>query len=96
METDRDALVALYDSADGDNWQQKDNWLSNLPLEEWHGVNTDDSGRVSFIDLSSNELSGELPPELGNLAKLGTLHLQGNQFRGQLPPSGETWSASEG
>ena len=28
----RDALVALYNTTDGDNWRGKDNWLSDHPL----------------------------------------------------------------
>ena len=27
--TDRDALVALYEATDGDNWKDNDNWLTN-------------------------------------------------------------------
>ena len=37
-ETDREALVALYNATDGENWENSDNWLSGAPLGEWEGV----------------------------------------------------------
>ena len=36
---------------------------------------TDDSGRVVALDLYWNQLSGEIPPELGSLSSLAYLHL---------------------
>ena len=45
-ETDREALVALYNATDGENWDRSANWLSDAPLGEWEGVNTDGDGRV--------------------------------------------------
>ena len=44
--TDRAALVALYNATDGPNWIDNTNWLSEAPLGEWYGVETDPSGRV--------------------------------------------------
>ena len=34
-----------------------------------------------------NQLSGEIPPELGNLSELTELHLVGNQLAGCVPSS---------
>ena len=39
------------------------------------------------LTLSNNDLSGEIPPELGNLAKLEKLYLGGNQLEGCVPIS---------
>ena len=36
---DRDALVAFYHATDGPNWTNNENWLSDQPLDTWHGVN---------------------------------------------------------
>ena len=44
--TDRDALVTLYNATSGGGWANNDNWLSDKPLGEWHGVTTDSDGRV--------------------------------------------------
>ena len=85
--TDRDALVALYEATDGDNWLDNENWLSNAPLDEWHGVTTDRDGRVTELELFENELSGTIPPELGRLANLTYLNLFDNGLRGEIPPA---------
>ena len=83
--SDRDVLVTLYEATDGDNWLESDNWLSNRTLGDWYGVTVDDSGRVIALNLSENELSGTIPPELGNLTKLEVLGLAVNQLRGTIP-----------
>ena len=69
-ETDREALVALYNATDGENWDESENWLSDAPLGEWEGVTTNDDGRVTKLELRANALSGEIPPELGSLPYL--------------------------
>ena len=43
VETDREALAALYNATDGENWYASDNWLSDAPLGEWEGVTTNDA-----------------------------------------------------
>ena len=86
LETDREALVALYNAADGPNWSNNTNWLSDEPSGEWHGVGTDRSGRVLALWLGDHQLSGEIPAELGNLANLEALGLSGNQLSGEIPP----------
>ena len=83
---DRAALVAFYHATDGPNWFNNDNWLTDAPFGDWHGVRTDDSGRVVRLDLSWNGLSGAIPPELGNLSNLKWLYLGGNDLTGAIPP----------
>ena len=84
---DRAALVALYEATNGANWKDNTNWLSDKPLSQWHGVTTDANGRVIRLDLDSNQLSGALPPSLGNLTNLQDLWLFDNQLSGALPSS---------
>ena len=84
---DRAALVALYEATDGDNWKNKTNWLSDEPLGEWFGVETDANGRVTSLELDGNGLSGGLPSSLGDLTNLQELWLSGNEFSGALPSS---------
>ncbi len=86
LETNRAALEALYDAANGDSWSNVDNWLSSKPLNQWKGVETDAYGRVVRLELHANQLSGEIPPELGNLLNLESLHLDYNQLSGEIPP----------
>ena len=82
---DRAALVALYNATDGPNWTNSDNWLSDKPLEDWYNVGTDDAGRVDWLVLDNNGLSGTIPTQLGNLAKLKTLELGYNNLSGSIP-----------
>ena len=83
--TDRAALVALYNATDGANWLNNGNWLSNAPMGEWHGVTTDSDGRVTHLNLRHNQLTGEIPAELGNLTNLTHLDLPHNQLTGGIP-----------
>ena len=96
---DREALVALYESTNGQLWRIKTNWLSDRPLGEWYGVTTDRQGRVVALEITgeqipgtpvySNNLSGELPEEIGNLDKLGLFVIIGfqDEVRGEIPAS---------
>ena len=86
VETDREALVALYNATDGPNWTDNYNWLSDAPLGEWEGVNTNDDGRVTELVLRDNALSGEIPAELGSLSNLTYLFLNANDLSGEIPP----------
>ena len=45
----------------------------------------DENGRVTGLRLHSNELSGVIPTELGNLANLQTLSLSRNALSGAIP-----------
>ena len=83
--TDRAALVALYNATDGANWRNNGNWLSNAPMVEWHGVTTDSDGRVTRLDLTINQVTGEIPAELGGLSNLTGLSLYRNQLTGGIP-----------
>ena len=88
--SERDALIALYDSTDGDHWVASTNWRketgeSNDPGTEctWFGVTCDaEETTVLQLDLEQNGLIGTLPPELGDL-----VHLQFLSFNSYTPLS---------
>ena len=84
--TDREALVALYNATDGANWTENSNWLSDKPLDDWHGIYTDGDGRVRLIYLAENNLNGTIPSELGSMDRVTAMSLGENRLSGELPP----------
>ncbi len=81
-ETDKAALEALFNATDGERWETSQTWMTRRPLMQWHGVSTNDQGRVTELSLTS--VRGELPPELGNLTELEVLILSNSSVT--LPP----------
>ncbi|MGK7391166.1 MAG: T9SS type A sorting domain-containing protein [Candidatus Cyclobacteriaceae bacterium M2_1C_046] len=77
------ALVAIYDSLSGVQWNNSTNWKTTK-LESWYGVTIKNS-RVQKLDLNNNSLSGILPPEIKDLTIVDTLNLAGNSIYGNVP-----------
>lgn len=84
-QTDGAALAALFNATDGPNWRNNTNWLSQQPLSTWHGVTTAEDGCLIRLNLKENNLTGQLPPELGTLPKLRYLNLRDNNLSGRFP-----------
>ena len=84
---DRAALEALYHATDGPNWANNENWLTDAPIAEWHGVGVDEWGRVVAIEMYRNGIAGTLPPEIGDLSNLRELSFTANpRLTGEVPP----------
>ena len=90
---DEAALVALYNATDGPNWRRNTNWLTDAPLGDWASVSANritSNDRVvgecvTVLSLGNNQLSGEIPAELGSLLNLRRLDLANNQLSGEIP-----------
>ena len=82
---DYNTLVAFYNATNGNNWSNNTNWLdTSQPISSWYGI-TENNGRVSRLDLNTNQLQGTIPPEIGNLIFLDYLDLRSNFLNGNLP-----------
>ncbi|KAL7481365.1 hypothetical protein ACHAW6_007051 [Cyclotella cf. meneghiniana] len=82
---------ALYDVESCNKTEVVDDyslWLSGSSECLWYGVSCDD-GFVRGLNLSSNNLIGEIPPEIGGLRFLERLSLSKNCLYGTLPS--ELW-----
>ena len=92
VDPDRQTLVDLYYDMDGQNWRVRGgregtvpppppNWLSNQPIDTWHGV-TSVSGRVTGLRLTGQVgLTGNISPKLANLTNLRYLDLGVGSYR---------------
>jgi len=79
-----EALLAVYETTAGTNWQVNDNWdISNEP-RDFALVETNANGEVTALNLQKNNLTGTLP-NLAALTDLTTLNLYSNQLTGPMP-----------
>ena len=83
------ALLAAKGALEGTNAIL--DWSADVAISDWEGVTIADN-RVSRLDLGrtwgtppSDKLTGRIPAELGNLAKLRDLRLHNNQLTGTIP-----------
>lgn len=87
----RNALVNLYYSTDGDNWFENTNWLSyDVPECEWYSRFTswavcDGDGTYVALALYENNLAGTLPAHMAALSALTWVNLRENRIGGEIP-----------
>ena len=84
-------LIALYQATGGDSWVNKENWnLDKVPsvpeLTTWYGVALMEGGIFAGLALQGNNLTGYLPPEIGNFSSMDFLYMDENQISGEIPP----------
>lgn len=82
----RDVLLKFYESLNGDDWTENRNWGTRTTLDTWYGVETDEEGNVSRLNLGNNGLRGEIPSDVKLLEHLRVLDLSFNYFiEGPIP-----------
>ncbi|MBP5714860.1 MAG: hypothetical protein J6X07_09215 [Prevotella sp.] len=92
FEEQKKGLKALYDLTDGANWKNSNNWLTDKPVNQWHGVNNDQWGNDTIIgdyvirlNLGENLIKGHIPEQLADLMWISSLDLSGNALYGKIP-----------
>lgn len=84
---EREALIALYSATDGPQWTTSTNWLGAPGTEcTWYGVTCTAEPRVRWLLLAFNNLTGVIPPEIGDFESLWGLDLAANFLAGGIPP----------
>ncbi|KAG2700828.1 hypothetical protein I3760_06G015700 [Carya illinoinensis] len=86
--TDRSALIAFKSqlSPSANETVLAQNWSTTTNFCNWIGVSCSRRRqRVTALDLPKMGLQGTLPPQIGNLSFIVTLHLHNNSFFGFLP-----------
>ncbi|SNY51796.1 Leucine rich repeat-containing protein [Arsukibacterium tuosuense] len=79
------ALVQLYYDTLGQSWLNNDGWLDpDSAICDWTGVSCS-NGQITALDLSNNNLSGELPAALSGLSAVTELDLSFNSLSGSFP-----------
>ena len=87
---DREILTAFFNATSGWKERYRVSWLTDAPLDQWHGVQTDRNGRVTGLitglGIGYAGIEGPIPPELGKLTYLKILDLSSNRLTGTIPP----------
>lgn len=84
--TEREIMTMFFTETNGESWSDTTNWDSTAPLQDWYGINVDENGEVTSLEIVANNLSGRLPVELTRLSKVQVLNLRGNAITGSIPP----------
>ncbi len=83
LKSDVAILEALYDATNGDSWTNSSNWFT-ADVSSWHGISLAND-RVTGIGLNSNNLTGQLPSEIGGLSALTGFDVGVNEINGSIP-----------
>lgn len=92
-QAEKDALQALYNSTNGNNWTNHAGWDFSTPVTSWdwntktgwYGV-TVNNGHVISLEIIGNNLDGNIPLDTNSLSGLQSLLLSSNKLRGNIPP----------
>ncbi len=97
-ESQRQALIALYNATGGDSWTYKSGWKDGelhtdgfaMPGTEgtWYGIGTDaENLNVTMVSIGSNNLTGSIPAGISALTGLQMLNFSSNSLTGSIPVS---------
>lgn len=85
-----DTLLNIYQDLNGANWTDNSGWIDGdqsgtCDYCNWYGIKCDYLGQIIEIDLSANNLQGQLPQDIAALTKLKELRLNNNLIFDTIP-----------
>ena len=81
-------LAEFYQRQGGDEWIENEGWLAaDVSYMDWYGVEVDQNGCVTKLNLGANNLTGPIYRELDLLSELVKIDFQNNQLTDSLPSS---------
>ncbi|XVE63833.1 hypothetical protein DITRI_Ditri07aG0052600 [Diplodiscus trichospermus] len=87
LSTDQSTLMALkaHINPETENILAK-NWTTATSVCNWIGITCAGQPRkIIALNLSSMDLEGTIPPDIGNLSSLQVIDLSFNSFKGEIP-----------
>ena len=85
----RKALTEFYQAMNGDYWSVHDNWCSDKPFNEWHGIWTTEEMRNPqspyCLQLDNNHLKGRIPECITKIGPIHYLYWGSNKLNGEIP-----------
>lgn len=75
-------LVEFYNLTNGPEWINSTNWLTNNPVQTWHGIELTTTGtNVAKIELPNNNLQGAIPSSIISIFTIDVLDVNNNQIQ---------------
>lgn len=91
-----EVLEEVFNSAGGENWSNRDNWLTgSTNVCSWHGITCDGNQAVTRVELPENNLVGNIPSHIFFLPKLEVLNLGSNDISIDLRGTSESATLTE-
>jgi len=80
---EREVLKEIFEKTGGalGKWKASDNWDEGEDFCTWYGIDCDENGSVSAIQLGANGMKGELPTSIWSLPNLVHLKIYGNELK---------------
>ena len=84
-EQEREVLLDIYTSTNGQRWYEKSGWNSSKSHCSWYGITCHNNTYIKTIVLPYNNLDGVLPSNLWKIRNLFSLCMPGNpNLRGRI------------
>ncbi|MDJ0754533.1 MAG: hypothetical protein QNJ45_13500 [Ardenticatenaceae bacterium] len=81
-----EALVILYQELDGERWRHGSGWFQNNTPCSWNRkIISCSEQNITGLFMPGEGLTGDMPPEIGDLTELTALNLIGNNLS-SIPP----------